>query len=482
MSSARDVGRAAVRGGVALVLRQVLVQGCNIAAGVLLARWLSPAAFGVYALMAFVLNFLIVFGDVGLGASLIRKESAPSLHEYRTVFGFQQLSALLCCVTLWLLAPYITRYFHLTPAHGWLFRGAGLALLITSFQTIASIRLERDIGFHKLAVVEVAQALVYNGTLVAGVALGLDVLTFPLALVLRALVGALYINLRHPWPLGWAWDWPLLKGHLAFGLPYQGISFTSLIKDSFTPFLIGGLIGLQAVGYINWAQTVAAYPVMALMVLQRLYMPVFARLQQDRVALTQAVGRVLLFTNLMTAVLATVTLVLAVPLTELVFGSKWLVALPIFYLLWVGNLFVATSTPLLALANALGHARLAFTFALVWLASTWLLGLPLVLHFGAIGFALANVGVQLTNLALFATVRRMVPIDFRSTVVWPWLSLLPATAVLGLLAWRFQPSSLASLVAYALLGIMLQAASVYLARPELRQLLHRQLAGRRART
>lgn len=482
MSGTLDVGRAALRGGVALVLRQVLVQGCNIVAGVLLARWLSPADFGVYALMAFVLNFLIVFGDVGLGASLVRQPTEPSLHEYRAVFSFQQLGALFFCAALWLLAPPLAHYFHLGAAHVWLFRGAGLALFITSFQTIAAIRLEREIGFQKLAVVEVAQALVYNGTLIAGIALGLGLLTFPLALVLRALIGAVYINLRHPWPLGWAWDWPLLRSHLAFGLPYQGVSFTSLIKDSFTPFLIGGLIGLHAVGYINWAQTVAAYPVMALMVLQRLYMPVFARLQADRAALTVAVGRVLLFTNLITAALATLTLVLAVPITELVFGSKWLVALPIFYLLWVGNLFVATSTPLLALANALGHSRLAFTFALVWLLSTWLLGLPLVLRFGAVGFALANVGVQLTNLALFATVRRLVPIDFRSSVVGPWLSLLPASALLGLLVWRFPPTSLAALVAYALLGIMMQAASVYLARPELRQLLHRQLVGRRART
>ncbi|WP_019587350.1 oligosaccharide flippase family protein [Deinococcus apachensis] len=450
--TAATVGRAAMQGAAALLVRQVVIQGLNVLTGVLLARWLVPAEFGVYSLMAFVLVFLIAVGDVGLGASLIRQPEEPDLHTYRVVFTFQQISAGVLSTALWLAAPFLTRYVHLEPAYVWLFRAVGVSLFLTSFQTIAAIRLERELHFQKLAVAEVLQALVYNGVLIYGTAAGWGAWTFALALTLRSLIGAMYLNLRHPWPIGWRWDPALLQPHLAFGLPYQGVSLVSLVKDSITPLLVGGLLGMQAVGYINWAQTVAAYPVMALMFLQRLYLPVFARLQGDPAALRRAVERVLLLTNGVTAILATLTLALAVPLTTLVFGSKWLSALSLLELLWCGNLFVATATPLLALLNALGRSHVTFRFALVWLLATWGLGVPLILQFGTLGFALATAGVQLTNLALFRVAWQTLPFSFSRSVLPPWLIAAPLALTAGMLGRDTQsPGALAAWFAVPLL-------------------------------
>jgi O-antigen/teichoic acid export membrane protein len=128
---------------------------------------------------------------------------------------------------------------------------------------------------------------------------------------------------------------------------------------------------------------------------------------------------------------AILTLVFIEPLTKYVFGQKWLVALPLFYLLWGANIFVPTSTPLFALLNALGHSRTAFKFALIWMLGTWVLGAPLILAFGAIGFAIANLGVMLTNLMLFRTAQAHLSFRILPMILPIWC----VAAVIGIAAY-----------------------------------------------
>ena len=134
------------------------------------------------------------------------------------------------------------------------------------------------------------------------------------------------------------------------------------------------------------------------------------------------------------------------PLTRVVFGEKWLVALPLYNVLWLANVFVPTATPLLALLNALGRSRTAFAFAAVWMLATWILGAPLIMLFGTIGFALANLGVQFTNLLLYRAAQARLPFRILPSVAQVWA----LAGLLGLVAYElkriFPPTRLDSLV------------------------------------
>jgi O-antigen/teichoic acid export membrane protein len=406
---------------ISLVIRQIIIQSANLTTSILMARWLDPATYGIYGTMTFLLSFMIVFSDVGLGASLVRQVSIPTIEEYRSIFSFQQIASVVVFLLLFFSAPYIVNYLSISYEYVWLFRAIGLSIYVSSFQSICSIGLERSLNFKALALVETSQTIIYNLTLIIGVLLKTEPLTFAIAILLRSVCGAIIINVMYPWRPIWFIEWKTIRKHLKFGLPYQGVSFVSLIKDSITPVLVGGLLGIQAVGYINWAQTLAAYPVMALMVLQRIYMPLFSRLQNQKDRLERYLEMVLFMTNSVTAILACITLALAPYITELIFGNKWVVALPIFYLVWGGNLFIATSTPLIALLNALGRANISFRFALIWLASTWLFGVPLILKFGFVGYGLASILVQLTNVILFVLVKKEVYFSVKKTMFHPWI-------------------------------------------------------------
>ncbi len=453
-ASPTSIGQKAVRSAAALGIRQVLVQGLNALTGIILARILSPSDFGLFGILTFVLTFLVAFGDVGLGASLIRDASEPLEDDYRTVFTAQQVLVLIVVVAAWFASPMLAHAYRMPAHQAILFRLVALSLLFTSFQVIPSVRLERHLEFHKLAVVEVAQAVVYNGVTIGTALAGLGPLSFALGLLCRSIAGALIINLVSPWAIGWHWDTQNIRRHLSFGLPYQGIAFTSLLKDSITPVFVGLTLGTSQVGYINWAGMVAAYPVLALMVLQRVYLPAFARMQAHPHRLGQFVERVILAANVVVAPLAVLTLVLIRSITVTVFGAKWLVALPLFEILWLANLFVPTATPLMGLLNALGRSWTTLGFATVWMLGTWALGVPLILGLGSAGFAFANVLVSLSAFALFRVAQKQVNFRILRVILPPWL----LAAGMGLTVFAIQSvwpvHSLVLVLSYGVAGLV----------------------------
>ena len=459
------VAQKALRGALALGVRQVLVQGANVLGGVLLARLLTPAEFGLYAIVIFLLSFLIVFGSTGLAANLIRQPEEPTREDYQAVFTLQQLVVLAIVLLLWTAAPWIAQVYGLPSQDAWLFRLVALSLFITSFMVIPQVRLERRLAFDRLALVEVAQAVVFNASAVLLAWREVGALSFALALLLRALTGAVLANLLEPWRLGWRWEWSRTRDHLRFGTYFQGGQLISVVKDSITPVFVGLLLGAAQVGYISWAVMVAAYPVIGLMLLTRIYMPAFSRMQHHREQLTRFVERVVGATNALTAPLSVLTLILVEPLTRLVFGEEWLVALPIFYLNWAANLFVPTATPLMGLLNALGKSRASFWFAVLWMVGTWVLGIPLIIGYGAVGLAVANLVVNFTNFWLYRMAQREVAFRILPVVLPSWALAFGVGGALYLIQGVWPVESLPVLLAFGVLGCIFYVAGLSLGYP-----------------
>jgi O-antigen/teichoic acid export membrane protein len=454
------VAKKALRGIVALGGRQFFVHGLNISGNILLARLLSPKDFGIYAIVMFLIQFLGSFGGTGLACNLIRSTVEPEEADYASVFMFQQLSLLLLVAALWFISPEIANFYGLTHQYVWLFQFTALSLLITSFMVIPQVRLERELAFSKLAVVEVWQALMFNAVAILLAWRSWGGMAFAAALLVRSLTGVLVVYIVSPWKVHWRWDWPRAKLHLSFGFFYQSSQVISLAKDSVTPLLVGFLVGPASVGYVSWAGMLASYPVLVLLILQRIYVPVFARIQHDRRQLGQFVEKTIWATNAFAAPIAIITLVLAHPITVLIFGDKWLIAVPMFYLFWVTNLFVPTATPLLGLLNALGRSRMALMFTILWMVLNWALGAPLVMRMGAIGLAWASVGVQVSNLALYAVAKKELSFRILPFIAPSWIF----AAIVGAGLWSLQlvrpVQSLPVLVAYGALGMAVYLSAV----------------------
>ncbi len=463
--SSAGVARDAVRGGGLLGLRQVFAQGLNLAGYALLARLLGPTEIGVLGIVLFVFGFLGTCGGAGLQASLIRLPEEPTPEDYRAVFTLQEVIMGVIALGAIVTAPWLAALYGRPPAESWLFRMVGVTLVVSSFQAIPAAMLERRLDFGKVAFVEIAQALAYNVVVVALVWAGWGTASFGVALLARSTTGALLATLASPWSARPRWDWERARGFLRVGAPLQGTVLVGQLKDSITPIFIGLAAGAATVGYVQWAQTLATGPLWASMVLSRVYLPTFARVQREPATLARFVDGAVRATHALVAPGAVLLLALAEPVTRLVFGSQWLPALPIFRLLWLANLVAPTTTAVLALLAALGDTRTSLRFALVWLATTWILGVPLVLLAGGLGYALTNVAVLATNVLLFRVARGRVALRLASATVpvWLWAA---AVGVVVHLGERVRPcAGLGELAAYLVVGGLLYLGGLALLAP-----------------
>lgn len=409
-----------IKGGVALAVRHGIAWGLNILGSVFVARILSAEEFGFYSIAIFIQTFLIVFGDVGVGASLIRQPETPEEDDYKIVFTVQLLLSFILSLVFLSLAFWLPAWYKVSSTYFYFFCLLPIPAVITTFQSIPSVKLLRNLEFEKLAIVEMFQAVIYNVVVVASAYCQLGAYSFILGLISRALSGAILINLRYPWNVGLHWDFKKLKMLLNFGLAYQGSSVVSLIKDSIMPLFIGLLLGINMLGLVNWALMIAAYPSLVLSLFQRLYFPVFSRIQNDKVGLQIFAEHIIKITNSVCSIFSILIVVYITPVTVIIFNDRWSEAIPLFYVLWFANLFIPTINPLYGLLNAVGKSKVTLIFSIIWMISTWLFGVPLISRFGILGFGWANFLVQLTNILLILIVKKIIPIRLK-VIAFPWV-------------------------------------------------------------
>lgn len=396
-----QLAQKAARGAAALGVRQVLTYGVNILGGVVLARILAPSEFGFYAIVSLLLAFLNIFGGTGFAADLIRVSAEPTLHAYRAVFTAQQMIVGAACVGVWLAAPQISMLYNQHQNGALFFRLTAVSLMLTSLMVIPQVKMERQLAFDKLALIEVSQAISFNAVAIFLAWRGFGILAFAVGLVTRSAVGAIFANIISPWSVGLHLNHAGLKSHVKFGITLQAGQVLAMVKDSINPLFVGLFLGATQMGYATWAMTFASYPALLLMPVQRLYLPFFARFQNDPPGLSLFVPRALWIANVILAPLTIFSVAVARPITRIIFGEKWLVALPLFYCLAAVNISAASSTVLLGLLNALGKPRLSLRIIFLAMVATWLLGVPLIIYFGLIGFGLAVFGSSLVNIYLF---------------------------------------------------------------------------------
>jgi PST family polysaccharide transporter len=425
-----SVAARSAKGGAFLLFRQAAVQGMNFIGIIFLARYLSIAEYGFFGIIFFLFSFITNFGDIGFSASLLRQREEPALKDYSSVFTAQLALAAGVGVIFYTLSPLLCTLYKLPPEYTIHFLLISLSLIVTAFRSAPTARLERHLDFKWLSIIEVIQSAVYNVMAAAMAFYGYGPLSFSLALLCRALIGTILVNTVSHTPLRLNFDMALIKKHLAFGLPYQAGIFVNVLKDSISPVIIGLFLGAAKTGMVNMACTIAGFPTLLMVILNRLFFPAFSRAINDKAALEKLFRISIRLSNAFVAPLAIFVLIMAEPFTLHVFGDKWVgEATDYSYLLWPTNLFMPTLMVCTCLLNAFGRSKTVLKFNVLWMLLTLGLGTPLIFAFGAKGFGYANIVVIITTVIVPITLRKYINCRVFKEQFTGWL---PAVVLAGI--------------------------------------------------
>ena len=396
--AARPLGVAAARGVGILVSRTLLLQLLTAGVTLVLARLLSPADYGLFALATAVQSLAQVASGVGLSAALIREPGDPAPDQQAAVSGF------LLAIGLGFAVAAAAVAFLAAPALG--AESESLAVIavtaaavpIYALRTVPMVLLERHLRFGRVALVETVETLSFNAFALAAAIAGLGAFSLAGAVPVAAAGGLLTVRLlQRPGP-GLSLDLDPVRPLAHFGLRASILKTASLVRGLLFVTLVAALGGTATAGFYGMATRLFAFPAALASAVQRVAFPALSRSDEERPRRAmRAAG--------LSAVLASLALALLAgashSLVTVLLGERWLPTVDLMLASAPGVLLGASATPaMVGLALAQGRPRGPIVAIVLSAATMAGACLALVPPLGATGVGIAITAGAVVNLVV----------------------------------------------------------------------------------
>lgn len=428
-----------------------------------LARWLSPAQFGIAAAALAVTTFASGFADLGMTAALVRHHGLPP-RAWASAWWATCLGGAALAVTLALLSPGLEGWLGMPGLAGLLVVSAG-ALPLFGTAAVFQANLQHTLRFRRLAAGDIVSAVLAVAVVIGWVLWRPG----PMALVAgqvtlwgtRFCALGLLSGLR-PAPRLRVGD---LRPLSSFGAFQMGERSLNTAAGNLDRLLVAALLGPAATGFYTMASQIALRPIALIgPFVARTLMPLFARLQHDTPRLAVAYVRSMTLLCLVASVICAALIGLADPLLRVVLGPGWESAVAPLRVLAVLGVLLVVGNVLGNLTLALGKAGISFWTNLAVLVAR-VLGIVVGARYGITGVAWGVLVVTILTLPLdFILPRRWLGVEAGALVKAFWPLVPAAVAATGMwnltAAWPAAPA--VRIVAGALLGGTLFVATSWL--------------------
>ena len=439
------------------------VQGISFILSIIIARIVSPSAYGLLVMVQVFLSFSQLFIDGGFANALIQKKDRDET-DYCTVFIFNMVVAMCLYIVLFFAAPIIADFYkeqHLVA----IIRVVSLNLLLSSLSIVQRTRLSINLDFQTQTKAGLI-AVIISGTIgVICAYRGLEVW----ALVIQGLVNQSLISFLlmcfSRWRPRIVFSVNSFKRLFSFGSKLMISNILTSIYLNITNLIIGKKYSPADLAFYNRGFTLSQFPSTNLSdVMNRVIYPILTRTQDDLYSLKQEYLKYLHFTHYIVLPLMGLLLVLAEPLVDVLLTPKWLDAVPYIRYFCINFMFYPIMQQSGNPVAAIGHSGILLKAQIVKrCVSFGILIFTLTISIPAVcwGIMASSAFETLVNVLIC---RKEIGVGIRdylksqSNVI---LSVLIICSIV-FFAISFIPSALMKLLLGGLLGIVLYLLSTWL--------------------
>jgi lipopolysaccharide exporter len=363
----------------------------------ILARLLTPADFGLFAVVLAIMAFLQIFADAGISNAIIHYQDITQ-KQLSSLYWLNVSASLLLATLVAVTSPWLSNWYH-EPLLQYLLMLAATTLVASSLGQQIKVVAQKNLLFAKLAKVELIAA--FFGFIAAICLAWLDAGVF--SMIIGSLVTAVISSLLL-WALlseGWRPKLRLQLGEirkfLKFGAYMVGNNLANTFNMQIDILLGTRLLGAQLIGMYSLPKELSLRIAGVINpIITQVGLPIMASAQGN----TPLLKRIYLQTIRMTASInfpAYVSLAIFAPeIVRLILGEKWLPAIPLLQIFACWALLRSIGNPAGILLMARGRADLSFKWNMllllimpptIWIGS----------QFGIMGMAvaMATIGVVL---------------------------------------------------------------------------------------
>jgi PST family polysaccharide transporter len=335
-----------------LVGRTLTLQLLTAGVTVVLARILTPSDYGLFSLALAVQLVGQRAAELGLPAALVRMEEKPSPHLQAAVAGVLLLSSTTLAALLLLVG------FVIAPALGGgstaqVIAIAGCAIPLYAARAVPLVLMERELRFGRVAIVETADTLAFNGFALAGALAGLGAFSLVGAVPAGALTGAITAWAIQPFARRPTLDLAPVRPLASFGLRVSLLQGVALTKELGFVTLIAAIGGTATAGFYGMAKRLFSFPIALTSAVGRVALPALSR---DRERSAARAAQIIALTALVAGLPLALVAGAAQPLITVLLGSEWLPTTDIVLLGSLGLMITASAlTTMMSYALAQGQ-------------------------------------------------------------------------------------------------------------------------------
>jgi len=332
-------------------------QGIQFLFGIVLARLLTPADYGVIAMLTIFLAICQTFIDSGFANAIIRKIDRTE-KDMATMFFFNIGMSLVCYAILFFTAPFIASFYNM-PELTLVLRVLALRLIVQSFSTVQVTNLTIKIDFKKQAKISLASAII-SGIVGIGFAYnGYGVWSLVIQALFCSTFNAFLYWLTVRWHPQCFFDKESFKNLFSYGSKLLISGLLDTVYNNLYPLVIGKFYTPAQLGAFAKADHFSQFPSQNIMrILHRVSFPVLSALQNDPQRMRNSFLKFINYSALIIFPLMLGLLALSKPMTLLLLTERWKEMIPLLQILCIAMMWYPVHAINLNILQVLGRSDL----------------------------------------------------------------------------------------------------------------------------
>jgi PST family polysaccharide transporter len=436
MSNEPRFRRAALRGGVYLVARQIGSVLLKFVGVMLITRVLGPANYGAYVSGSNIYQYAVAIGYAGVGVYLLRHEGDVSETSYGTAYSILMLTGLPLLTFIEMGAGVLAKWVGVTGFEP-VMRIIVLGLPIQLLAMPANVRLERRLDYRSVAMVEIVGQIAFYVLAVPLVMLKFGPSSLAAAWVLQQIVTCLAVHAAAKTYPRFSFDRATASEIVRYAAEFSVANWIGQLRMLVNPLMVGPALGAQAVGIVGMTIGILEMLSVIKTITWRLSVAILTKFSSDVERLRMAVTE-----GMELQVLAVGAILLAFGWTghfivPRLFGPRWIGVMSIYPYIALSYLTISTFNIHSATMAVINRNRSSAIFFAVSVATFGCVAYFTVPRFGILGYGYAELATIPTYVVLHIVVARAIGSpDYRLTALW-WFG-----AAVGLF-WRFEAWAIA---------------------------------------
>lgn len=365
--TAASIGAKAGRGALWAIGANLVMRFANIAITALLARLLSPADFGVFAVALAVYLVASSLAELGMASAIARSTVEPD-DIAPTVVTISIAVSVGCAILLAVFSKALSEFLG-QPAAAFPLQILAICLALTGLFAVPGAQLVREFRQDRIFHATVVGFMAGNPILVILALQGSGATAFAWSRVVGQLATGIVFWLgtsKRYWP---GWRREKLMPLLAFGVPLSLANLVNWTLLNADYMILGRLVSATEVGVYMIAFNVASWSTSILgSILNSVVVPAFGRFSEDASNLRRAIVDTCRLVGLVSLPIGALSMGLADPIVRTLFGEKWTGAIPVLSVLAVYGVLYGFSLLFVNVLVATGR-----TVRLLFVQIAWVL-------------------------------------------------------------------------------------------------------------